>query len=371
MGCSCRSTPAYASTSGSWRSETRRGCGTVSRPWLLTSRSHEFAVSCLVNRDTMRRAPLRVEVPDGVLVERPPANLGWPGGLHLLRTLSDAELFVWVQDDMLPEPGWLDALVDAADAHPSVGVFGALRVDDQGTGAGAQRRMGAAPGPGRGLERHRHDSPGHPDRGHAPRLGHEQGLPHADPGLRRGRRPGPAAVAAQPRRQGLLDACALPRVRRRAGPVGSAAPRTEPVRAVVVPGVLERVARRVVRRALGRPGDGSRGTNLRSCGPPVRGVAHGGGRPGRGSVRARGDRDARAVRPGPGLEPRRSPGAHEAEVQSHQARVAELEQQLVETEAQLLRVRRRARQLRRRLLRQPQPSPSFVARLSHRLRRLR
>ena len=93
---------------------------------------HEFAVSFLVNRDTMRRAPLCVEVPDGVLVERPLANLGWPGGLHLLRTLSDAELFVWVQDDMLPEPGWLDALVDAADAHPSVGVFGALWVDDQG-----------------------------------------------------------------------------------------------------------------------------------------------------------------------------------------------------------------------------------------------
>ena len=75
---------------------------------------HDFAVSCLVNRDAMRPAPLRVEVPEGVLVERPPANLGWGGGLHLLRTISDAELFVWVQDDMLPQPGWLDALVDAA-----------------------------------------------------------------------------------------------------------------------------------------------------------------------------------------------------------------------------------------------------------------
>ena len=89
-------------------------------------------MSCLVNRDAMGRAPLRVEVPDGVHVERPLSNLGWSGGLHLLRTLSDAELFVWVQDDMLPEPGWLDALVDAADAHPSVGLFGALRVGDKG-----------------------------------------------------------------------------------------------------------------------------------------------------------------------------------------------------------------------------------------------
>ena len=93
---------------------------------------HDFAVSCVVNRDALRLAPLRVDVPAGVRVERPRANLGWSGGLHLLRTLSDAELFVWVQDDMLPEPGWLDALVDAADAHPSVGVFGALRVGDEG-----------------------------------------------------------------------------------------------------------------------------------------------------------------------------------------------------------------------------------------------
>ena len=33
---------------------------------------------------------------------------------------------------MLPEPGWLDALVDAADAHPEIGGFGAVRVDDAG-----------------------------------------------------------------------------------------------------------------------------------------------------------------------------------------------------------------------------------------------
>jgi GT2 family glycosyltransferase len=93
---------------------------------------HDFVVSCLVNRDAMRPARLRMEIPDGVRVERPDANVGWSGGLHLLRAISDAELFVWVQDDMLPEPGWLDALVDAADAHPSVGVFGALRVGDDG-----------------------------------------------------------------------------------------------------------------------------------------------------------------------------------------------------------------------------------------------
>ena len=93
---------------------------------------HEFVVSCLVNRATMRPAPLSIEVPRGVRLERSAANLGWSGGLHTLRTLADSELLVWVQDDMLPEPGWLDALVGAADDRPSVGLFGALRVDEDG-----------------------------------------------------------------------------------------------------------------------------------------------------------------------------------------------------------------------------------------------
>jgi len=92
---------------------------------------HDFVVSCLVNPATAYDGPLGVELPGGVHVERPGSNLGWSGGLHRLRGLSEGELFVWVQDDMTPMPGWLDALVDAADTHPQVGCFGALRVDEE------------------------------------------------------------------------------------------------------------------------------------------------------------------------------------------------------------------------------------------------
>ncbi|MBJ7355804.1 glycosyltransferase [Nocardioides sp.] len=93
--------------------------------------AHDFAVSCLVNPVTPDDAPLDVPLPAGVHVERPGSNLGWPGGLQRLRGLWDGELFVWVQDDMVPVAGWLDALVAAADAHPRVGCFGALRVDEE------------------------------------------------------------------------------------------------------------------------------------------------------------------------------------------------------------------------------------------------
>lgn len=99
-------------------------CGHVSR--------HDFTVAVVVNADTPDGAPLAVDAPEGVLVDQITMNLGWAGGLHRARALTHAELFVWVQDDMVPEPGWLDALVDAADAHPAVGGFGAVRVDDDG-----------------------------------------------------------------------------------------------------------------------------------------------------------------------------------------------------------------------------------------------
>jgi GT2 family glycosyltransferase len=92
---------------------------------------HDFVVSVLVNPATAYDGTPDASLPAGVHVERPGSNLGWPGGLQRLRGLWDGELFGWVQDDMTPVPGWLDALVAAADAHPRVGCFGALRVDEQ------------------------------------------------------------------------------------------------------------------------------------------------------------------------------------------------------------------------------------------------
>jgi GT2 family glycosyltransferase len=93
---------------------------------------HDFTVAVVVNADTPDGVPRAVAAPEGVLVDPAGVNLGWSGGLHRARKHTDAELFVWVQDDMVPEPGWLDALVDAADAHPEIGGFGSVRVDPEG-----------------------------------------------------------------------------------------------------------------------------------------------------------------------------------------------------------------------------------------------
>lgn len=93
---------------------------------------HEFTVGCVINPAANGPVEPTWPIPGGVLVDHPEGNLGWAGGLHRARDLTDAELLVWVQEDMTPEPGWLDALVAAADTHPGVAAFGSVRVGEHG-----------------------------------------------------------------------------------------------------------------------------------------------------------------------------------------------------------------------------------------------
>jgi GT2 family glycosyltransferase len=93
---------------------------------------HAFGVTCVVNPD-QRIGELRPDAPEGVRVLVPEMNLGWAGGLHLARSQTSAPYLVWSQDDMVVAPGWLDALVETADAHPDAGAVGSIEVDDTGS----------------------------------------------------------------------------------------------------------------------------------------------------------------------------------------------------------------------------------------------
>jgi len=101
---------------------------------LLTHESRTpFEIVCVVNPgggdDPAVDATLQGM---GLPIIEPAINLGWAGGLHRARADTAAELLVWVQDDMVVLPGWLDALVDAADAHPALGALGSVQVDADG-----------------------------------------------------------------------------------------------------------------------------------------------------------------------------------------------------------------------------------------------
>ncbi len=55
-----------------------------------------------------------------------PVNLGLAAGANLARDAARGEFLVLFQDDAEIEPGWLDALVTAADANPDAGAVGGL-----------------------------------------------------------------------------------------------------------------------------------------------------------------------------------------------------------------------------------------------------
>jgi len=99
---------------------------------LVAHRSvHDFTVTCVINPAGATDQWIE-GLAQGIHVLRPAANLGWSGGLHAARRETGAEFLAWVQEDMVVNDGWLDALVDAATTHPRGGMFGAVGVDGQG-----------------------------------------------------------------------------------------------------------------------------------------------------------------------------------------------------------------------------------------------
>lgn len=95
------------------------------------SSRHTFTVTCVLNPTDRTDGPAPALF-EGVRLVRPDFNLGWAGGLHAARALTEGEYLVWVQEDMVVLDGWLDALVDTADAHPRGGAFGSVVTDENG-----------------------------------------------------------------------------------------------------------------------------------------------------------------------------------------------------------------------------------------------
>jgi O-antigen biosynthesis protein len=60
----------------------------------------------------------------GIKVISSPVNLGLAGAGNRGRTLARGELLILLHDDAEIEPGWMEALVETADAHPEAGAIG-------------------------------------------------------------------------------------------------------------------------------------------------------------------------------------------------------------------------------------------------------
>ena len=64
------------------------------------------------------------ELVNGVVLLPSHVNLGLAGAGNRGRSVASGDLLIVLHDDAEVEPGWLEALVDAADAHPEAGAIG-------------------------------------------------------------------------------------------------------------------------------------------------------------------------------------------------------------------------------------------------------
>jgi GT2 family glycosyltransferase len=62
-----------------------------------------------------------------------PVNLGVAGAGNLGRALARGEYLIFLHDDAQVLPGWMEALVETADAHPEAGAIGSKVLDPDGS----------------------------------------------------------------------------------------------------------------------------------------------------------------------------------------------------------------------------------------------
>lgn len=75
----------------------------------------------------------RARLVRGARVAESPVNLGFGGGINAAAAGARGELIVLLNDDAVIEPGWLEALVNAADTQPAAGVIGSCALNWNGT----------------------------------------------------------------------------------------------------------------------------------------------------------------------------------------------------------------------------------------------
>lgn len=85
---------------------------------------HPFETVVILNGATPDVVALVTQEVEGAKVVRSRVNLGFGGGCNRAARAATGEHLVLLNDDTEVQDGWLDALVDTADAHPEAGAVG-------------------------------------------------------------------------------------------------------------------------------------------------------------------------------------------------------------------------------------------------------
>jgi GT2 family glycosyltransferase len=101
---------------------------------LKSLRAHTRGAFEVIVMDDASPSPVDVELREvsGVRFERNAANLGFIGNCNRGAELARGEIVVFLNNDTIVTPGWLDALTDALDRVPDAGLVGARLVYPDG-----------------------------------------------------------------------------------------------------------------------------------------------------------------------------------------------------------------------------------------------
>jgi GT2 family glycosyltransferase len=86
-----------------------------------------------LNAATPETRQLVAEGVRGATLASTDVRIGFAGGLNLARSRARGRYLISLHDDAMIEPGWLEALVAAAEAEPAAGAVGSLVLNDDGT----------------------------------------------------------------------------------------------------------------------------------------------------------------------------------------------------------------------------------------------
>lgn len=101
---------------------------------LAAQSERNFRVLLIDNASRERPAELARRQPFPVDYREMPENLGFAGAMNIALAACESEYLVALNPDAFPDPGWLAALLRAAERYPKVAAFGSLQIAADNSG---------------------------------------------------------------------------------------------------------------------------------------------------------------------------------------------------------------------------------------------
>jgi GT2 family glycosyltransferase len=111
-----------------------------------TTSRHPFNVTVVLNGADDRVRSVVLKQIQGAKVIAAAGNLGFAGGCNLAASQANSEFLAFLNDDAVPQPAWLDNLIECARVNADAGAITSLVYNPDGSVGEAGARILAGPG---------------------------------------------------------------------------------------------------------------------------------------------------------------------------------------------------------------------------------